>query len=149
MPSVQDVTLEPVRLGVFFNFCDRAFATLRTPLDRRPRIWITSHLAPLAVRGRRVAPGEGTIRESQCVESPPHRNPLFASGEREKKPRPFDTHCSQSRDGLQHPLQMLGNLSSPSLPRSLTAARAAARRDLAVANRVRCILTARCTGTVR
>src|SRR5947199_2253480 len=44
---------------------------------------------------------------------------------------------------------MLGTRPSTGLPFSLTAARAAARRDRAVANRGRCNLTARCTGNVR
>jgi hypothetical protein len=33
--------------------------------------------SPLAIRVR------GTIRESECVEGPPHPDPLLASGERE------------------------------------------------------------------
>jgi hypothetical protein len=43
-----------------------------------------TNLAPLAGRGRRVAPGEGTIRESEFVESPPHSNPLPRAGEGEE-----------------------------------------------------------------
>jgi hypothetical protein len=55
-------------------------------------------------------------------------------------------HCGAR---TQHPLQMLGTLPSSNLPCSLTAARAAARRVLDVANRVRLIFTARCTVNVR
>ncbi len=49
----------------------------------------------------------------------------------------------------QHPLQMLVILWSSSLSFSLTAARAAERRDPDAADRVRLILTDRCTGNVR
>ena len=57
----------------------------------------------------------------------------------------------------QHPRQMLRILRSSSLSRSLTVALSsrsrtvslAARRDFTVANRVRLILAARCTGNVR
>jgi hypothetical protein len=44
------------------------------------------HLAPLAGRGRIVLTirVRGTLRESVSVESPPHPNPLPASGAREK-----------------------------------------------------------------
>ena len=49
----------------------------------------------------------------------------------------------------QHPRQMLGTLPSIGLPFSLMAVFAAARRDLDVANRGRCNLTARCIGNVR
>jgi len=48
----------------------------------------------------------------------------------------------------QHPRQMLGTLPSIGLPCSRTVS-LAARRDLTAANRVRLILTARCTGKVR
>src|SRR5258707_1169656 len=48
----------------------------------------------------------------------------------------------------QHPRQMLRILRSSTLSRSRTVA-LAARRDFAVANRVRLILAARCTGNVR
>jgi hypothetical protein len=56
--------------------------------------------------------------------------------------------ANQSHDGVQHPLQMLGTLPSIILSRSLTVA-LSERRDLDAANRVRLILTARCTGVVR
>jgi hypothetical protein len=53
--------------------------------------WISTgassvHLAPLAGRGRIVLTirVRGTLRESERVESPPHPNPLSASGEREQ-----------------------------------------------------------------
>ena len=49
----------------------------------------------------------------------------------------------------QHPRQMLEIPSPSSLSRSLTVARAAGRCNLAVANRVRLIFTARCTGSGR
>jgi hypothetical protein len=50
---------------------------------------------------------------------------------------------------IQHPLQMPVILRSSSLSCSLTAARAAERRDLDAANRGRLIFTAPCTGNVR
>src|SRR4051794_32505912 len=50
-------------------------------------------LSPLAGRGRRASLDarrvRGAIRESACVESPPHPDPLPASGERENGRRRF------------------------------------------------------------
>src|SRR5258707_4277275 len=44
------------------------------------------HLAPLAGKGRRVAPGEGDSPQIACVERAPHPNPLpVKNGEREKQ----------------------------------------------------------------
>jgi hypothetical protein len=43
---------------------------------------VRCHLAPLAGRGRREAPGEGDSPRVRLVESPPHPNPLPASGAR-------------------------------------------------------------------
>src|SRR3954449_9516148 len=43
------------------------------------------HLAPLAGRGRRVAPGEGESLRFECVENPPHPTLSPRGGEREKK----------------------------------------------------------------
>jgi hypothetical protein len=57
--------------------------------------------------------------------------------------------CFQTLVRIQHPLQMLGIPSPSSLSRSLTVARATERRNLDVANRVRLIFTARCTGGAR
>jgi hypothetical protein len=57
--------------------------------------------------------------------------------------------CLETLVRLQHPLQMLGIPSPSSLSFSLTVARAAERRNLDVANRVRLIFTARCTGGAR
>ena len=53
------------------------------------RVWHGAlHLAPLAGRGRRALARRvrGSLRESEPVESPPHPDPLPASGERGKKP---------------------------------------------------------------
>ena len=58
-------------------------------------------------------------------------------------------NCAKASRRTQHPLQMLGMLSSSRLPCCLTAARAGARRDLDAAYRVRLIFTARCTGGTR
>jgi len=57
--------------------------------------------------------------------------------------------CLETPVRLQHPLQMLGTPRSSNLSRSLTAARAAAPRNLDAATRVRLIFTARCTGSAR
>src|SRR5437868_11905012 len=43
------------------------------------------HLAPLAGRGRRVAPGEGESLRFECAENPPHPTLSPQGGEREKK----------------------------------------------------------------
>jgi hypothetical protein len=63
--------------------------------------------------------------------------------------RIFDTAAASQSERIQHPLQMPVILRSSSLSCSLAVARAAARRDLEAANRVRLIFTARCTGNVR
>jgi 23S rRNA (adenine2503-C2)-methyltransferase len=45
------------------------------------------YLSPQAGRGRREAPGEGELRERSDPSTPPHPDPLPASGEREKSAR--------------------------------------------------------------
>ncbi len=57
-----------------------AVSCIRIRLDRSRAL---PYLAPLAGRGRsRRLRVRGTIRESECVETPPHPNPLPASGAR-------------------------------------------------------------------
>src|ERR1700716_2254501 len=62
-----------------------------------------AHLAPLAGRGRIASAmrsivgairARGTIREAEGVESPPHPDPLPASGAREKWSRGFNLNSS-------------------------------------------------------
>src|SRR5215218_1717433 len=68
--------------------------SIRASSGGRGWIWVEPapaffYLSPLAGRGR-IASSDairvrGTLHESECVESPPHPDPLPASGEREKR----------------------------------------------------------------